>query len=296
MHGKPARRLMAVAGLVTLLVSGFASGAGAAARPARPHLTARTFESDPAGSVPPGCTTPSGALPATVTNACGYRSRQSLLVNDESTTAVAEIQCPAPAQTGAEFDFEIYPAQLRNGFLLTLLGNLSTYPGGPRPVFHLEVTPSGSITWYDNAGWTQIAPAGTVPMAAWSHLRLQVPTDQQEAYTYVNGRYVGQSGPWGVRAVADITGYDFSSAGTATAGDEVYVDNVVYGGPAGRAPVVPEQFRVGAPVTVAQSGTPVQMPNTAVAVRVDGRRQILADYPAHTDATDTSGNIMSVST
>jgi photosystem II stability/assembly factor-like uncharacterized protein len=293
MYGNPVSRFMAVAGSVTLLVSGLASGAEAAAGP---PLTVRTFESDPVGAVPAGCTTPSGATPVTVSGARGFHSRQSLLVSDESTAAIAEIQCPAPAQTGAEFDLAIYPSELKNGFVYTLLGDLSGYPGGPRPVFHLEVTPTGSIRWYDNAGWTQIAPDGTVPMSAWSRLRVQVPADQHEAYVYVDGRYVGQSGPWGVRAVADITGFQLSSAGTATAGDEVYVDDVAYGGPVGRAPMVPEQFRVGAPVTIAQADTPVEMPNTAVSVRVNGRQQILVDYPAHTDATDTSGNVMAVST
>lgn len=296
MRGKSPGKMLFALGSVILLIAALGAGATASAEPQRSPLTIRTFESDQVGSVPASCTTPTNALPATVSDARGFHSRQSLLVSDETTTAIAEIQCAAPAQTGAEFDFAVYPAQLQNGLIYTLLGHLTNYASGPRPVFHLEVTPTGSVRWYDNAGWTQIAPSGTVPLSAWSLLRVQVPSDQREAYVYVDGRYIGQSGPWGVRAVADITGFQFSSAGTATAGDEVYVDDVAFGSPIGRPPLVRQQFRVSEPTTIAQSATPVQMPNTAVRVRVNGQQQILVSYPAHTDATDTAGNVLAVST
>jgi hypothetical protein len=296
MRGKSAGRLLCVAGSVIALVTAFSPGATASAQASNSLPTMRTFESDQLGSVPAGCTTPTNAQPVTVSADRGFHSHQSLLVSDETTTAIAEIQCAAPAQHGAEFDFAMYPAQLQHGLIYTLLGHLTNYTSGPRPVFHLEVTPTGSVRWYDNAGWTQIAPDGTVSLTAWSVVRVQVPAEQHQAYVYVNGRYIGQTGPWGVRAVSDITGLQFSSAGTATGGDEIYVDDVVYGAPIGRAPVVREQFRVGEPSTIDQSDTPMQMPNTALRVRVDGQQQILVSYPAHTDAVDTNGNLMAVST
>jgi BNR repeat-like domain len=296
MRAKSAGKFLFVLGSVISLIATFTPRATANTPSGSRLPTLRTFENDQVGSVPAGCTTPTNAQPVTVSDARGFRSRQSLLVSDETTTAIAEIQCAAPAQQGAEFDFAVYPAQLQHGLIYTLLGHLTNYASGPRPVFHLEVTPTGSVRWYDNAGWTQIAPDGTVAPAAWSAVRVQVPTDQGEAYVSVNGRYIGQTGPWGVRAVADITGFQFSSAGTATAGDEVYVDDVIYGAPIGPRPRVRQQFLVGAPTTIDQSDTPMQMPNTAARVRVHGQRQILVSYPAHTDAVNTNGNIMAVST
>lgn len=295
MRGRSAATFLAVVGAATLLTTAVVSGAVAAGAATPPDRTVWTFESDPVGAVPPGCTTPAGALPVTVSDARGYRSAKSLLLDDQSTSAIAEISCPSAARTGAELDFQLYPQELANGLQFTLLGDLADYPGGPRAVFHLGVTATGSIRWYDGAGWTQIAPAGAVPVRSWSAVRLVVPADQGEAYVYVDGRYVGQSGPWGVRAVTDITGFQFSSAGTATAGDEAYLDDIAYGAP-GPHPTGPQPFRVSAPTTIAQSATPIQMPNTAVSVRVNGRPQILMDYPAHTDVSATSGNVLVVST
>jgi hypothetical protein len=258
--------------------------------------TVRTFEQDAVGSVPAGCTTPTGATAAGVSDVRGYDSAQSLRLEDASATATTVVQCPDSTQAGADFGFDVYPASLASGFQFTLLGHLQNYPGAPRSVFHLNVTPQGELRWYDNAGWTQVAPPGTVALSAWSHVRLQVLSDQAAGYVYVNGHYVGQGGPWGVRQVADITGYQFSSAGSATTGDDVFFDNVAFGGPQGSAPHAPQVFGVGNEVTIAQSDTPVQMPNTAVTVHVNGQEQTLVSYPAHTDASQTAGNVMAVST
>src|SRR6185312_15973481 len=52
--------------------------------------TLRTFESDPVGQVPPGCTTPSGAAPAVVSSARGHDSARSLRLDDPSTTTITK--------------------------------------------------------------------------------------------------------------------------------------------------------------------------------------------------------------
>lgn len=273
-------------GLVVLAVvvaSGVAGGRAMAAP------TVRTFENDPVGQVPSGCTTPSGAAPAVVSSARGYDSARSLRLNDPSTTTITKVACAQPAQQGGELSFYAYPAALPHGFLVDLLGHQKDV-AGTQTVFHLDVDGTGRIRWYDGANWTQVAPAGTVPLTAWTSIDIRVPADQSAAHVYVGGRYVGDGGPVGVRALADITGYQFSSNGTSTSGDDVYLDDVGFGPavnappPGGTAP-----FVIASPVTVDRSATPVQMPNAAVIVpHGDGRRVLLA-YPAHTDSSATNG-------
>ncbi len=257
----------------------------------------RTFEHDPVNTVPPGCLTPAGAVPALVSDTTGYHSARSLHLVDQDATKLTRIQCPATARHGADFSFAVHPSQLAGGFQFTLLGHVQAISGDPQPVFQLNVTPQGSVRWYDASGWTQVAAPGTVALATWSTVRVQVPVDQHVAHVYVNGHYVGDGGPYGVRAVSDITGYQFSSAGTATTGDDVYVDDVAFGGPRGGPPRgAPDEFKVGVGHTIAESSTPVQMPNTAVNVYRDGHRETLVSYPAHTDASETAGNVLAVST
>ena len=219
-------------GLLVLAVAVAAAGATGGRAVAAP--TVRTFESDPVGQVPPGCTTPSGAASALVSAARGRASARSLRLDDPSTTTITKVACAQPAQQGGELSFYAYPAALPNGFLVDLLGHQKDV-AGTQSVFHLVVDGTGRIRWYDGVNWTQVAPAGTVPSGAWTSIDVRVPSDQSAAHVYVGGRYVGDGGPVGVRALADITGYQFSSDGTPTSGDDVYLDDVGFG-PAADAP------------------------------------------------------------
>jgi hypothetical protein len=273
---------------LTIAVAGVTPTALPAAR-ATAAPAVRTFEGDPVGQVPPGCATPSGAAPAVVSAARGHDSARSLRLDDPSTTTITKVACAQPAQKGGELSFFAYPAALPNGFLVDLLGHQKDV-ADTQAVFHLVVDGTGRIRWYDGSGWTQVAPAGTVPPAAWTSIDIQVPADQSAAHVYVGGRYVGDGGPVGVRALADVTGYQFSSDGTPTSGDDVYLDDVGFGPavntppPGGTAP-----FRVGPPVTVDTSATPVQMPNAAVVVPHGHGSRVLLAYPAHTDDAGTNG-------
>lgn len=273
-----------------LLLPAVLAATAAVPAAAAPHTDVRTYENDPVGQPPTGCTTPSGAAPALVTDTRGFHSRNSLRISDPATDASTETDCAQPAQHGARLSFEAYPAALPNGFLVDLLGEQQGI-SGTSAVFHLSVDADGGIRWYDGAGWTRVAPAGTVRTGRWNAIEVRVPTDQSAARVYVAGRYVGEGGPVGVRALADLTGYRFSSDGTAPAGDDVYLDDVGYGPasdtppPGGTAP-----FTVAPPVAVDQSATPLQMPNAAVTVpRPGGGRRILLAYPAHSDDAQTNG-------
>ncbi|MDN3359184.1 sialidase family protein [Actinomadura sp. DC4] len=274
-------------GLLALAVA--ATMAGAVTGRANAAVTVRTYESDTVGQVPSGCTTPSGAAPALVSGARGHDSTRSLRVNDTSTTAITKVACAQPARQGAELSFWAYPAALANGFLVDLLGHQENVTG-VQSVFHLVVDGTGRIRWYDGVDWTQVAPAGTVPKTAWTSIDVRVPADQSAAHVYVGGTYVGDGGPVGVRALADVTGYQFSSDGTPTSGDDVYLDDVGYGPavdtppPGGTAP-----FTVAPPVTIDQSSTPMQMPNAAVVEPHGGGQRVLLAYPAHGDNNTTTG-------
>lgn len=194
-------------------------------------LTTDTFESDPVGSVPAGCITPAGRAPATVSDQEAYQGSKSLQVDDTSPTSLVVINCPEPAQEGAYMSFEMYPAALAHGVDVDLDGTAQDYPaglgGGNPAVFHLLVSPDGSIQWYDGSGWDPLAPAGTVPMGQWSQVQLVASADDSTVYVTVNGTYVG-SGEADT-LIGALTGYGFDSSGTAYVGDEAYFDNVSYG-------------------------------------------------------------------
>ncbi|WP_163566949.1 sialidase family protein [Fodinicola feengrottensis] len=248
----------------------------------------QTFETDTAGAVPTGCVTPAGKTPATVSAQRGYNSNRSLLINDQSTSAIVQVGCDRPVQQGGDLKFMAYPAALANGFLIDFNGTVRGF-SDVRTVFHLAVTSAGGINWYDGGTWDAgaVAPAGTVPMATWSSFEISVPTDQSVAYVSVNGQYVGAGGPWGVREVTSIVGYGFASNGTPTTGDTVFLDNVGLGAADDAVPPAAHgRFDISPLVLIDQRSTPVQMPNTAVVV---GQR-VLLSYPAHTDSSATSGN------
>lgn len=253
-----------------------AAGAGAD----RPKPDVRTFETDAVGSVPGGCSTPESAVPATVSADRGYRSRQSLHVGSK-----AQIACPAPARSGAELSFELFPATIAANVQFELRGHLQGIPDTEQVVFQAGLAPDGALQWSDHGGWTRVSAPGAIRPGQWNRVRVHLPADQERAYISINGRYVAPIGPVGVRAVADITGYQFA----AGAGDDSYVDDVALSPPAGKTPAT-GPFQIGPDVTVASYPTLAQMPNTAVNTYPDGRRRTLLLYGMHADTSDAAGN------
>jgi hypothetical protein len=285
---------LAVAAVTTALTAAGLMSVGGTASAAGPQGQVRTFESDPVGAVPAGCETPAGAAAALVSDIRGQHSRKALRVDDESSTTATQIACPTATRVGATLRLAVYPATLPHGFSVSLLGQLSGIDGPPAAVFSVGVTNTGAVRWFDAGGWTQIAPPGTVPVGRWSTLALQVPRDQEVAHVAVNGHGAGNAGPVGVRAVANINGFQVSSDSAASTGDDVFLDNVSLRGP-GQEHGSNGPFRLGPQVTIDQSDTPLQMPNTAVTVPDPAGHRILVSYPAHSDASDTAGNTMASS-
>jgi hypothetical protein len=266
-------------------------------------LSTDTFESDAVGSVPAGCTTPSGLTPATVSAARAYAGTHSLQVDDTSTTSMVAVTCASAPQQGAYLSFEVYPAELTNGFAFDIEGDALVSTGlAGGSVFHLGVDPDGSVRWYDGGTWRPLAPARTVPVGQWSQVQVAVPSDNSAAHLTVNGTYVGSAGP----AIGDnasvhnainaITGYGFTSDGTADVGDEAFFDDVTFGTAADTpaSAVGTPPLQVGAVSQIDGNGQ-VQLPTSDVVVPYGSGQRILAEYPAHSDSSLTTGNRLSYS-
>ncbi|MGC4938559.1 sialidase family protein [Kribbella sp. DT2] len=256
----------------------------------------RGFETEPVGNVPTGCATPPGKSAATVSDTRAHEGRRSLLVDDRSTTAQAVVVCPVVPQRGVDLEFAVHPVSLTNGFSFAVLGALDGVAGAPRVVYQIAVFADGSVRWFDWLGWTALTPPGTVPSGTWSTLRLRVAPDQERAQVTVDGLAVGVLGPVGVRAVGSITGYQFASYGTATAGDQIFVDDLTPGAAAQLPPAGGSLLQVGPDVTVEQTtGLVLQMPHSAVSI-TGAAPELLTTYAAHGDASGAVGTRLSAST
>jgi len=255
------------------------------------------FESDAVGAVPAGCGVPAGNDAPVVTDTQAYAGHHSVEVSDTSATSQALLKCATPAQQGAYLSFEVRPEGVK-GFVFDLDGTAligAALPGGA--VFHLKLGGDGSISWDQLGAWYPLAPAGTAPIGQWSHVQLSVPVDNQAVHVTVNGTYVGSGGPaTGNNSsrydeITAITGFAFGSAGPVSVGDDVFVDDVTFGQvtdtPAGALGTAP--FEVGLPATIDNVGQ-VQLPTSDVVVPHGGGQRILAEYPAHSDASNTNGN------
>lgn len=307
---RPRGVLAAAAAVLALL---FGTAITPAASGGVGHGTVRTFEDDALGTVPAGCRTPTGAIPAQVTDARAHGGQRSLLLRDDSTTAQAVVVCPTGAMAGADLRLPILPEQLSNGVLVSLLGTFVGKPQTDVPVFHLWVKPDGSVWWFDglaqdSLGWTQIAAAGTLAVGEWNALAVQVPEDMGQAAVYVGDHpgqrphrddFVGPAGPVGVSPVESITGFQVASTGSTPVGDEVYVDDVVIrDGRHVSSPPKDRTFSVGEPVIIDQTSEGfMQMPNTATTLTTgDGLQEVLVGYPVHGDATHDTGTALAAST
>lgn len=260
------------------------------------------FESDAVGAVPAGCSTPSGRGAGAVSNSRAYAGTHSLRIDDTSSSLLYVVNCPADPREGAYLSFEVYPAALPHGFSFDVMGTTLLSPSSPVSAFHFNIAPSGLLQWYDGGAWRPLAPAGTIPIGQWSRVQVSIPADDSAAHLTVAGTYAGSGGPAignnasSHNAVTAVTGYQFTSNGTLTTGDDVYIDEVSFGGAADTpsTAVGTGVFGVGLPSTIDDVGQ-VQLPSSDVAVPHGSGQRIFADIPAHSDSSHTTGNRMSYS-
>ncbi|WP_031466217.1 sialidase family protein [Sciscionella sediminilitoris] len=271
--------------MAALAAAVFVLWTGSAAQADAPDGTIG-FDDQPLGQVPRGCVTPQGAAAGTVSDARGYLSRKSLRIQDTRGDAMTKVDCPGAAHGTDNLALQVFPAAIRGGLLIDFTGRFEGI-AQRRQVFHLAVFGDGRIAWYDGRTWLPISRVGAVRIGAWNHLAAQVSADHAAVLVYVDGHYVGEGGPNGIRPVQSIDGYQFSSGGTAVTGDDIFIDNVLHD-PQRRSPARETGgLELGNHTVIDRARTPLQMPDTAV--RAGGGR-ILAGYPAHGDDSASAGN------
>jgi hypothetical protein len=288
-------------GMLRTLVTDSAGVTSASAQPITViGVSNPTFESDAVGSVPSGCATPDGLIPTAVSDEIAHQGEHSLRVRDTSTSATVGVTCPLAPQQGAYLSFHIHPWALQ-GFTVDLVGQSLLPTGQPgNSLFRLSIRGNGGIQWYETwtATWRELAPAGTVPVGRWSQVQLAVPADNAAVRVTVDGAYVGSAGSTvgnnstRHNGITAITGFAFGSGGSGNAatGDDVFLDDVIFGGPSdtpasavGTAP-----FHISETTTIDDDGQ-VGFPGPGVVVPNGDGQRVLIPYSAHPDTTAASG-------
>jgi hypothetical protein len=262
-------------------------------------VTTRGFETDTVGTVPAGCSTPATRGAGAVSSTRAHTGTRSLRIDDTSSSLLYVVSCPAAPREGAYLSFEVYPAALPHGFSFDVMGTTLLSPSTPVSAFHFNIAPNGLLQWYDGGAWRPLAPAGTAPVGQWSKVEVSVPADNSAAHITVSGTYAGSGGPaignnaTSHNAVTALTGYQFASNGTSTTGDDVFVDDVSFGAAADTpsTAIGTDVFGVGMASTIDDVGQ-VQLPSSDVVVPHGSGQRILADTPAHSDSSHTTGNRM----
>ncbi|MEU4191519.1 sialidase family protein [Kribbella sp. NPDC026611] len=242
----------------------------------------RTYDTEPLGATPSGCTTPAGKSAAVVSNVRAHSGTASLRLDDRATNTQEVVSCPVVPQRGIDLRLSTYPAEVQNGFLISLRGHFEGQPD-PAVVFHLAFVTDGSIRWYDGLAWTTVTTPGAVPVGAWTDLRIRAAVDEESIEVLKDDTVIARAGPVGMRRVTDITGFDLSSNGTATAGDEVFFDDVQVDA----APEVlpPGAVGIGPAVTIQQEDGLLQMPHSSVSTGTEA----MVTYAAHVDTAAGTG-------
>lgn len=187
------------------------------------YSTINSFENDTVNNRPRGhsnlqiCWVSPSALD-------GNDSSRALRLVDNSTTAPATANWYGPATTTRTLEFRVNPVALANGFLFTVYG---TAWGASVAAYHFYVPTSGAIARYVEATktWQPVTASGLVPVGEWSTIRVSATTTS--ATLTVNGTTVATNVSPTNEGVTAFDGHGFSSAGTATTGDEFLIDDVL---------------------------------------------------------------------
>jgi hypothetical protein len=181
-----------------------------------------TFENESDLNVPSYWTNVNG-FGCFVTSGSGCQSYRALRVYDYLTTGNPLIKKLSTNSSSKTIRFQVYPDVLPNGFIFDVKANVTA---GADVAFHFLVTATGAVQWYNGSAWVALAPAGTVPVGAWSSV--QINATLSSAQLLVNGVAVGSAGIYAQpgKTISSLSGLAFGGYGTAPAGDSVYFDDV----------------------------------------------------------------------
>lgn len=179
-----------------------------------------SFENDATGSVPVGYEAVGAS--GTVSTAHAFAGTKSLRINDASGSILTNVVKVTTASAAATFEAQVYPVASPTGNVISLTsgGNDNTHA-----VFHLNLTSTGAIDWYNGSSWVNLAPAGAVTFNAWNKIRIAAPT-AATARIYVNDVYKGSAGKWNTFSTIDRV--RLMSGSTGGTGDDFYLDNVYF--------------------------------------------------------------------
>ena len=181
------------------------------------YTTVDSFENDPLNNRPRGYT---NLAQTWVSRSVVNDSRNALLFNDGSTTSAAKGTYLSGSASSRTVEFQVKPVTLPNGMLFDVMG---TSAGSTVTAYHLAVFPDASLRQYKDSTWVPIAPPGTVPIGAWSKVRISA--SLTSAVISVDGSTVATVDP--TASATALTGHQFSSSGTAPTGDVFAVDDVL---------------------------------------------------------------------
>ncbi|MBO9609609.1 MAG: exo-alpha-sialidase [Paenibacillaceae bacterium] len=181
-----------------------------------------TFEADTTGTTPAGYTVANSDANANaaVSDAYAYDGMRSLRVYDNSTATYAAIVKTVTPSSALSFEFKLYPVAAAGAIQFGLFsgGNAAT-----DAVFHLKAAADGSLHYYNGSSWVSLSGAGSVPFNAWSTVRVDA-ANTTTASVYVNGALKGTAPKWKTSSTVDRI--RFATGGSASTGDDYYVDGV----------------------------------------------------------------------
>ncbi|WP_127580110.1 hypothetical protein [Paenibacillus koleovorans] len=191
----------------------------AAATPAHAAVAWDTFESDTLGAVPAGYY--STGASTTVSNIQAYAGSKSVRIQDTSASVLSALVKKTAPSHAKLLEFQIHPVTVA----FTNVFSLSTGDTTDDIVFQLGVHTDGRLKYYDGTAWNYMGAVGTVPMNAWSKIRVYA-SDTTSADLYVNDVFIGTAGLYHWFPTMDRV--IFRSGSTAGTGDEYYIDQVSF--------------------------------------------------------------------
>lgn len=183
--------------------------------------TAWNFDASAVGTIPSGCSTPSGRAGIPVSAAVAPAGHTHSVELTESGSALPVLQCAQSATADATLSFQVRPQAMTNGFMVDLMGDSTAGPQS-NPLVHVLFAASGAVQWYNGSAWQTVASTGAPPVGQWSTVQLSVDVGANTVDVSVNGVLVGEGGSWSLNPLTAFTGFQFAGTGTTHTGDDIY--------------------------------------------------------------------------